>query len=155
VDGFQVAADLRRSDPAQFYLLARQPVRYRFQDAESDISSETTVIGLDARGEVAAVRLNNRSLAPLRLAPDQVEPYYDAYRTFARMLESPEYRIQFKLEPGDLFIVDNLRVLHGRTGFSGAGSRHLQGCYADMDGLRSRLAVLERQYPRGTADEHR
>ena len=41
-------------------------------------------------------------------------------------------------------LVDNLRVLHGRTGYSEAGERHLQGCYADRDGLRSRLAVLSR-----------
>jgi gamma-butyrobetaine dioxygenase len=47
--------------------------------------------------------------------------------------------------PGDLFIVDNLRVLHGRTGYAASGGeRHLQGCYADRDGLRSRLAVLSR-----------
>jgi gamma-butyrobetaine dioxygenase len=60
------------------------------------------------------------------------------------MLEEPRYRIQFKLEPGDLFIVDNLRVLHGRTGYCESGERHLQGCYADRDGLRSKLAVLSR-----------
>jgi alpha-ketoglutarate-dependent taurine dioxygenase len=52
--------------------------------------------------------------------------------------------VRFKLEPGDLFLVDNLRVLHGRTGFSAAGQRHLQGCYADRDSLYSRLAVLNR-----------
>ncbi|MDP9262638.1 MAG: TauD/TfdA family dioxygenase, partial [Actinomycetota bacterium] len=46
---------------------------------------------------------------------------------------------------GDLFIVDNLRVLHGRTGYAASGGeRHLQGCYADRDGLRSTLAVLSR-----------
>jgi alpha-ketoglutarate-dependent taurine dioxygenase len=60
------------------------------------------------------------------------------------MLESPEWQLRFKLDPGDLFIVDNLRMLHGRTAFSGAGQRHLQGCYADTDALRSRLAVLSR-----------
>ena len=60
------------------------------------------------------------------------------------MLESTEFQVSFRLEPGDLFIVDNRRVLHGRTGYSGAGTRHLQGCYADVDGLRSRLAVLSR-----------
>ena len=61
------------------------------------------------------------------------------------MLDSPEYRSQFKLAAGDLFIVDNLRVLHGRTGYAAtSGERHLQGCYADRDGLRSRLAVLSR-----------
>ena len=43
-----------------------------------------------------------------------------------RLLESPDYRIQFKLGPGDLFIVDNLRVLHGRTGYAASGGeRHL------------------------------
>jgi gamma-butyrobetaine dioxygenase len=41
--------------------------------------------------------------------------------------------------------MDNLRVLHGRTGFAAdEGERHLQGCYADRDGLRSTLEVLRR-----------
>jgi [2-(trimethylamino)ethyl]phosphonate dioxygenase len=46
------------------------------------------------------------------------------------------------LRPGDLFVVDNRRVLHGRRGF-GSGRRHLQGAYADKDGLLSKLRVLE------------
>lgn len=36
-------------------------------------------------------------------------------------------------------------VLHARTGFARGGARHLQGCYADMDGLLSTLAVLRRK----------
>ena len=51
----------------------------------------------------------------------------------------------FKLSPGESFIVDNTRVLHARKGYSGAGSRWLQGCYADKDGLLSTLAAIERQ----------
>ena len=49
----------------------------------------------------------------------------------------------FKLRPGECFIVDNTRVLHARKGFSGTGSRWLQGCYADKDGLLSTLAAIE------------
>ena len=50
-----------------------------------------------------------------------------------------------KVITGDLFLVDNLRVLHGRTPYAPeSGERHLQGCYADRDGLRSMLAVLGR-----------
>ena len=49
----------------------------------------------------------------------------------------------FKLEPGESFIVDNTRVLHARKAYSGTGSRWLQGCYADKDGLLSALAALE------------
>jgi Gamma-butyrobetaine hydroxylase-like, N-terminal len=31
------------------------------------------------------------------------------------------------------------------TAFSATGGRHLQGCYADLDGLASTLAVLRRE----------
>lgn len=50
-----------------------------------------------------------------------------------------------RLAPGDCLIFDNTRILHARTAFSVTGSRLLQGCYADMDGLASTLAVLRRE----------
>ena len=49
------------------------------------------------------------------------------------------------LRPGDCLIFDNIRNLHGRTAFTSAGGRHLQGCYADLDALANSLAVLECQ----------
>ncbi|MHB8470944.1 MAG: 2-trimethylaminoethylphosphonate dioxygenase [Gaiellaceae bacterium] len=142
VDGFRVAADLPRADVE---LLARTPIRFRYADAENDLQAETPVLTLDARGRVAGVRYNTRSAQPFRLPAAELGRYYEAYQRFGRMLEKPVYRIQFKLGAGDLFIVDNLRVLHGRTGYAASGGeRHLQGCYADRDGLLSRLAVLSR-----------
>ena len=145
VDGFQVAERLRATAPEKFALLAQNPIRFQFQDEDTDLSAEFPLIGLDARGAVAAIHYNSRSPAPFELDEALVEPFYAAYRAFVGLLGSPELQIQFKLAPGDLFIVDNERVLHGRTGFSAAGQRHLQGCYADRDGLRSRLAVLNRK----------
>jgi gamma-butyrobetaine dioxygenase len=144
VDGFRVAEDLRAAEPAKFELLARHPLRFRYADEQTELEAERPVLSLDIHGELEAVHFNTRSAAPLRIDPALVEPYYDAYRTFGRMLASPRYVVAFKLEPGDLFVVDNVRVLHGRTAYSDAGERHLQGCYADRDGLRSTLAVLSR-----------
>ncbi len=142
VDAFRVVQDLPRAD---LELLTGRPVRFRFADADTELETETPVISLDARGDVQAVHYNTRSAQAFRLPEDEIGRYYEAYQRFGRMLEEPRYRIQFKLEPGGLFIVDNLRVLHGRTGYSAlGGERHLQGCYADRDGLRSRLAVLSR-----------
>jgi len=145
VDGFRVAEALRPSDSDKFDLLCRQAIPFRFQDEQTDLATEVPVITLGPGGGVAAIHFNNRSKAPLVLDEDLIEPYYEAYRRFAIMLADPEFEICFGLEAGDLLIMDNLRVLHGRTGFSAAGERHLQGCYADRDGLRSRLAVLNRQ----------
>ena len=97
-------------------------------------------------GELYAVRFNNRSAAPIVDVPyEQMPLYYRAYRHYAKIVDDPAMNITFKLEPGESFIVDNTRVLHGRTGYSASkGSRWLQGCYADKDGLLSTLAVLEK-----------
>ena len=131
VDGFCVANALREREPDKFKLLTTIPVRYHFSDKDAELEAEVTLISLSPRGEVAAVRLNSPTALPFDFDSDLMEPYYDAYRTF-------------KLDPGDLYIVDNTRVMHGRTGFSGEGNRHLQGCYADRDSLYSRLHVLNR-----------
>jgi gamma-butyrobetaine dioxygenase len=142
VDAFRVAQDL---SPGDLELLGRWSIRFRYADAETDLEAETPVITAGVRGEIEAVHYNTRSAQPFRLPEEIVGEYYGAYQRFGRMLESSEYRIQFKLAPGDLFIVDNLRVLHGRTAYAASGGeRRLQGCYADRDGLRSKLAVLSR-----------
>jgi gamma-butyrobetaine hydroxylase len=142
VDSFRVAQDLADED---FELLSSCAVAFRYSDAETDLDSEVPVITADVNGDVQSVHYNTRSAQPFRLPEDVMGEFYAAYQRFGRMLESSDYRIQFKLAPGDLFIVDNQRVLHGRTGYAASGGeRHLQGCYADRDGLRSKLAVLSR-----------
>ena len=71
-----------------------------------------------------------------------MQAYYDAYRRFGQIIDDPDMAVSFKLAPGEAFIVDNTRVLHGRKGYEGSGNRWLQGCYADKDGLLSTLAAL-------------
>ena len=94
------------------------------------------------------MRFNNRSAAPFTDVPfARMEAFYAAYRRFAEIVDDPAMAVSFKLEPGEGFLLDNTRVLHARKGYGGAGSRWLQGCYADKDGLRSTLAVLRRDLP--------
>ncbi len=144
VDGFQVAAYLRQHHPEPFDRLTRTPLQFQYADMETELAAETPMIRLDSRGQVSGIRVNNRSLQPLDLPLAEIEPFYDAYRTFAGLLADPRFQVRIRLEPGDLICFDNERVLHGRTGYESSGIRHLQGCYADRDGLLSRLAVLSR-----------
>ena len=106
-------------------------------------------MSLNHRGEPVAIHFNNRSQGAPDGAADEVEAWYDAYRAFARLLTSPDLEVRVRLQPGDLILLDNARVLHGRTGFAASGERLLQGCYAERDGLLSRLAVLERRFGPG------
>ena len=69
-------------------------------------------------------------------------------RAWAELLAEPARQLNLRLAPGDCLVFDNTRVLHARTAFSlsaGSPGRHLQGCYADLDGLASTLAVLKRE----------
>jgi gamma-butyrobetaine dioxygenase len=143
VDGFFAAERLRREHADDFALLARHAVPFRYvETGKVDIRTRAPLIELDVEGEVRAVRYNNRSAAPFDLPEEIVAPYYRAYRRFGRLLHDADALVGFKLAAGDLFIVDNQRVLHGRRGF-GRGRRHLQGAYSDKDGLLSKLRVLE------------
>ncbi len=61
------------------------------------------------------------------------------------MISSPELMRPPGSAPGDCMVFDNTRILHARTGAVATGRRHRQGCYADLDGVASTLAVLRRR----------
>ncbi len=144
VDGFKIAADLRAQSPEKFTLLSTVPLHFHFRDSTAELENEGPVIELNVLGEVSGIRYSNHSVQPFLLPPDQMEAYYAAYLAFAAMRESEQYQLRIKLGSGDLYMVDNRRVLHGRTGFSSNGARHLQSCYIERDELISRLNVLNR-----------
>ena len=104
------------------------------------------MIELSADGEIIGIRFNNRSTAPIIDVPyNDMENYYKAYRKFSEIINDPTMAVSFKLKPGECFVIDNTRVLHSRTAYSGAGSRWLQGCYVDKDGLLSKIFTLSKK----------
>ena len=100
------------------------------------------LIEIDHDGVVSAVRYNNRSADALDLPTDIVPDFYEAYRHFGRRLGRPDGLVVFRMAPGDLLLLNNRRVLHGRRGFAASASRHLQGCYVDGDALDSLLRKI-------------
>src|SRR5262245_14811456 len=143
VDGFAAAAALREHHPAAFEVLTRTRVRYRFDSVDAHLVAVAPMIGLDEAGCIREIRFNNRSMQVMPLGPTEARAFYAAYRTFAELLIAPAAPLSFRLTPGDCLIFDNTRLLHARTGFEAVGGRHLQGTYADLDGLLSTLAGLE------------
>ena len=212
VDGFVAAAALRAADPVSFDVLTATPIPFSYVDKATSLTACQPLIALSPRGRIACVRLNNRSMQPLRLPFGEAEAVYAAYQAWTEMVARPEFALRLRLAPGDCLAFDNTRILHARTAFSspaapppspaalpspaapappaadaalapgiapavlasrapissapGAVSapdaalttgtslapdataapaqRHLQGCYADLDGLLSTLAVLRR-----------
>ena len=126
-------------------MLTSTEVSFAFASADAELRATRPMISLDTAGRIREVRFNNRSLQPLRGGAVRVERFYAAYRAFDELLNRPDLRLVLRLAPGDCLVFDNTRVLHARTAFDSIGARHLQGCYADLDGLASTAAVLRRE----------
>jgi gamma-butyrobetaine dioxygenase len=146
VDGFAVAEALRREEPRAFEIMTSTPVRFRYIDADTELTASATPIELDVTGAVKAIHFSPRlDFVPL-FAPDRLDAYFRARRELDQRLRAADFEIRFLLRAGDLVMLDNCRLLHGRTGFEPAeGLRHLQGCYIDIDGPRSVWRVLRRR----------
>lgn len=152
LDGFRAAAQLRAEDPPAFDCLSRTLVTFGYADATTQLRASRPMIGLNQAGMIREIRYNSRSMEPMRpssralpgAAADELREFYVAYRAFAAILLRPSGTLRFALAPGDCVVFDNTRILHSRTEFSAASQRHLQGCYADMDGVESTVAVLAR-----------
>jgi gamma-butyrobetaine dioxygenase len=146
VDGFAAAEALRAQDPESFLILARTPVRFRFRDQGTELVRSSTPIEVDASGRLEAINFSPRlDYVPL-LHPQELATYFQARKAFDHLLRSPQFEIRFLLAPGDLLMMDNRRLLHGRTGFDPReGLRHLQGCYIDIDAPRSLYRVVRRR----------
>lgn len=147
VDGFAAALRLRDENPGYFDVLAKYCARFEYAgDAETCLQSRRPMIELAPDGELVGVRFNNRSLGAVDGVPfADMATYYAAYRRLGEIIDDTAMEVTFRLEPGESFVVDNTRVLHARKAYSGAGTRWLQGCYADKDGLRSKFAALSAQ----------
>ncbi len=141
VDGFLAAQRLRAESPQHFDLLSTHEVPFRFRDKTCDLRARDRLITVDSNAAIKAVRYNNRSFATLDLPAEIMADFYTAYRHFGRLLREPEAELTFRMTPGDLVIMINHRVLHGRQQFADGASRHLQGCYADQDALDSFIRI--------------
>ncbi|XP_034118526.1 gamma-butyrobetaine dioxygenase [Drosophila albomicans] len=150
VDAFHIADRLKREHPADFELLSSIDVDW------NDIGSEdgrefhniwrAPVICLDASGEYTRInhsvpQRDSHFNAPL----EKVLPWYKAYARFVSMAQKDAH--SFKTQPGDVLTFNNLRLLHGRTGYDDSedNSRYIVGAYLDWDIIYSRLRVLKKR----------
>ena len=147
VDGFNVALRLKNENPDYFNLLSKYCARFEFNGKSGvHLQSRRPIIELTPDGELITIRFNNRSAAPFTDVPyEDMTNYYKAYRAFSDIINDSSLEVNFKLNPGECFIIDNTRVLHARTAYSGEGKRWLQGCYVDKDGLLSTILTLSKK----------
>jgi len=147
VDGYTVTENLKKEDPKAYKILSEIKVRFKFTDRKVVLEDWSELIHLDNNKEFKQVRFSPRLDYVPMLEKKKLDLYYKARKKLSDLYNSEKNRIEFKLIPKDLMMMDNHRVLHGRTKFNPEeGNRFLQGCYIDFDSTEGKLRHLKRKF---------
>jgi gamma-butyrobetaine dioxygenase len=156
-DGFRAAERLRAEDPEAFALLTRARARFQYQDDNTFLQTTRPHIVTEPDGTLKRVTLSGRldycafpDGPGGETGPDAFARFYAAKHRLVALSEADDSIFRTRLDSGDLLIVDNQRVMHGRSAFraadgAGGGDRWVQGCYIDKDSTSSRFWTLNRR----------
>ena len=147
VDGYTVTEKLKKDFRDYYNILTDVKVRFQFIDQSVILEDWAEMIQLNEKGEFKQVRFSPRlDFVPL-MEKNKLELFYSARKKISELYNSDQYRIEFKLNPEDLLMMDNHRLLHGRTSYdANQGNRFLQGCYIDYDSTEGKLKHLKRKF---------
>ena len=138
---------MKEDFPDYYKILTEIKVRFQFVDQNIILEDWAEMIKLDSIGNFKQVRFSPRlDFVPL-MEKEKLEVFYSARKKISELYNSEKYKIEFKLMPGDLLMMDNYRLLHGRTSYdTKEGKRHLQGCYIDYDSAEGKLRYLKKRF---------
>lgn len=135
VDGLQIAADIKREDPALFADMTRIGVTGLYKGDGVELRARRPIFRLGPDGEIAQVTFNNYDRDTVRLPDADMRQLYAAIRNFEARANAPEYQWRYTLKPGEMLVFDNWRVLHGRGAFQ--GRRKMSGAYVNREDYES------------------
>jgi gamma-butyrobetaine dioxygenase len=145
IDGLYVAEKMRREHPALFDALATVPIVFRYEDDQAILENTSPFIDVGTDGRIRHLRFHGRCDQVTAVDPRVLDTFYRARRLYSQLINSPQTQLQFKLAPGEMFMVDNHRLFHARRAFTlGSGVRHMQQAYIDRDVVSSRQKTLLR-----------
>ena len=142
VDGFAVSNYLRKKEKKIFKILTTTHVKFKDTDYTQKAIRVlySPLITLTKDNDFNDIRFNMAAMGIIDIDSSKMKKFYEAYQIFAKLLHSNKFKIDFRLEAGDIFCFNNRRVLHGRTAFDpNSGNRHLQGYYLERDEILARL----------------
>ncbi|HNP37819.1 MAG TPA: TauD/TfdA family dioxygenase [Woeseiaceae bacterium] len=144
-DGLYVAEKMRSEQPELFDSLCNVPVVFRYADEQATLENTSPFIDISPEGRIEHVRFHGRCDQVIAAEPDKLDAFYRARRTYTDLIKAPDVQLTFKLNPGEMFMVDNFRIIHGRRNFQlETGARHMRQAYIDRDVVSSRQKTLLR-----------
>jgi len=141
MDGFAVAERLRYKAPYAFNFFSQVPFQYQCFDNGCYLLASGPIFKLHPAGHVVQVRHNDTDQVPVtHLSEEEVLLFYKAHSELGKILNDKSMILERVMRPGETFILNNHRVLHGRQAFQ--GKRRMIGCYIGRDEFESHARHL-------------
>ena len=137
VDGFRVAHQLQQDDPSLYAALGQIEVTGIYKGDGSNLQARRPILRHDHEGRLIQVTFNNYDRATMRLAEPQMTQLYSGIRYLDTLFNSSNFQWRYQLEPGEMLVFDNWRLLHGRGAFH--GKRKMAGAYLNREDYLSAL----------------
>ena len=176
VDVMAAATELQRLAPDLFDSLTTTEATFIKQRHGADIVYRGPYISVDSSQSVVGVRWSPPFEGPM-CAPEHVvadvclaksamefmvdnavvsEHHTGLDTDLQQQLRdyAQEYTWEYRLQPGDVLVFNNQRMLHGRRGFrltedAEDGDRHLIGCYTNMEETLNQYRLRRRRHLSG------
>ena len=139
VDGFRIAAELKRTAPEIHADLTRIDVTGIYKGDGVVLRAQRPIFRTDRDGNLVQVSFNNYDRDTVTLPKDDMRALYAGIRAFDRLANDPRLQWRYTLQPGDMLVFDNWRVLHGRGPFR--GRRRMAGSYINREDYESAVRV--------------
>lgn len=106
---------LREKNPEVFTRLTKYIIPAEYIEEKRHHKHYAPIINLSPlTGEIEQIRYNLNDRAALdNMEGKEIRQYYSDMTVLSREIEKMENRINIKLNPGTVMILDNWRVLHG------------------------------------------
>lgn len=115
-DGLRAAEHFRNQYPIYFNLLSTVPVHFREIDGSGKYNMQAfyPILNMDYENKIKTIRFGDH-VRGSRFAhgyKDRVSDWYKAYCKFSEILYDEPYLAKYRMQEGDLLVLDNTRMLH-------------------------------------------
>lgn len=121
VDGYDVYRYLLEADPVGLQYLFEPDVFHIQRDNQS---AQRAIFWHDEQG-CLKIAFRSDTVAKISVKP-HAQPVFERIKQY---LANPSHQFQWHLQPGQILIFDNTRMLHGRTAFSPNSRRRINGLW--------------------------
>ena len=139
VDGYKIA-DLMKSQNQYYYdILTKIEVTGNYIGDGVFLEAKRPIFKLNSKNELIQVSYNNYDRASFRMKNNLTMDFYKAIKEFDLIANDKKNQWRHILRPGQLLIINNWRLLHGRGSFK--GTRKMSGCYINKEDFDSTCKI--------------